>query len=138
MECARSRETVKRSQLADAADYGYCTSHSRFFWGFRLHALLAPDGTTRALSLASPKRDEREVALEPLARARRVGGEVVVVLFKLCLGFEAECQDENALGRTTTALSMSRAARRTAVTVFPKPGGAVISSRRAQSASVAC
>jgi hypothetical protein len=35
VECARSRETVKRSQLADAADYGYCASHSRFFWGFR-------------------------------------------------------------------------------------------------------
>src|SRR5580700_1404161 len=45
VECARSRETVKRSALADAADYGYCSSHSRFFWGFRLHALFAPDGT---------------------------------------------------------------------------------------------
>jgi hypothetical protein len=33
VECARSRETVKRSQLADAADYGYCASHSRLFWG---------------------------------------------------------------------------------------------------------
>src|ERR1700676_2501117 len=31
IECARSRETVIRSQLADAADYGYCASHSRFF-----------------------------------------------------------------------------------------------------------
>ena len=37
VECARSRETVKRSALGDAADYGYCRSHSRFFWGFRLH-----------------------------------------------------------------------------------------------------
>jgi hypothetical protein len=34
VECARSRETVKRSALGDAADYGYCASHSRFFWGF--------------------------------------------------------------------------------------------------------
>jgi hypothetical protein len=33
VECARSRETVKRSALADAADYRYCRSHSRFFWG---------------------------------------------------------------------------------------------------------
>jgi Transposase DDE domain len=78
VECARSRETVKRSQLADAADYGYCPSHSRFFWGFRLHAIFAPDGTPRALSLASPKRDEREVALALLARARRRGGETVI------------------------------------------------------------
>jgi Transposase DDE domain len=78
VECARSRETVKRSQLADAADYGYCTSHSRFFWGFRLHAIFALDGTPRALSLASPKRDEREVALALLARARRRGGETLI------------------------------------------------------------
>ena len=33
VECARSRETVKRSALADVADYGWCASHSRFFWG---------------------------------------------------------------------------------------------------------
>lgn len=78
VECARSRETVKRSQLGDAADYGYCRSHSRFFWGFRLHALFAPDGTPRALALTSPKRDEREVALKLLARAPRIGGETVI------------------------------------------------------------
>jgi hypothetical protein len=78
VECARSRETVKRSQLADAADYGYCASHSRFFWGFRLHAIFAPDGTPRALALASPKRDEREVALKLLERCRRHGGETLI------------------------------------------------------------
>ncbi len=60
-------------KLADAADYGYCASHSRFFWGFRLHAIFAPDGTPRAITLASPKRDERDVALELLARTRRQG-----------------------------------------------------------------
>jgi hypothetical protein len=78
VECARSRETVKRSQLADAADYGYCASHSRYFWGFRLHAIFAPDGTPRALTLASPKRDEREVGLELLARCHRDGGETLL------------------------------------------------------------
>ena len=30
---AASRETVKRSDLAGHAGYGYCASHSRFFWG---------------------------------------------------------------------------------------------------------
>jgi hypothetical protein len=78
VECARSRETVKRSALADAADYGYCASHSRFFWGFRLHALCAVDGTPRALKLASPKRDEREVGLELLQLCERKGGETLV------------------------------------------------------------
>jgi hypothetical protein len=78
VECARSRETVKRSALADVADYGYCASHSRYFWGFRLHAIFAPDGTPRALCLASPKRDEREVGLELLARCQRAGGETLL------------------------------------------------------------
>src|SRR6185295_8098261 len=78
VECARSRETVKRSALAEAADYGWCASHSRYFWGFRLHAIFAADGTPRALTLASPKRDEREVALELLARCQRAGGETVL------------------------------------------------------------
>jgi hypothetical protein len=78
VECARSVQTTRRSALGEAADYGYCASHSRFFWGFRLHCLFAPDGTPRAFTLASPKRDEREVGLELLERANRVGGEVLV------------------------------------------------------------
>jgi hypothetical protein len=78
VECARSRETVKRSALADAADYGWCASHSRYFWGFRLHAIFACDGTPRAFTLASPKRDEREVGLELLARCQREGGETLL------------------------------------------------------------
>lgn len=78
LECARSRETVKRSALGAAADYGYCPSHSRFFWGFRLHLLAAPDGTPRALTVASPKRDERDVALELLTRAHRDGAVTVI------------------------------------------------------------
>jgi len=73
VECARSRETVKRSALGDAADYGWCTSHSRFFWGFRLHAIFSPDGTPRALQLCSPKIDEREIGLVLLDRVRRHG-----------------------------------------------------------------
>ena len=80
VECARSRETVKRAgssslagAIADAADYGYCASHSRLFWGMRLHAIFAPDGTPRALELCSPKRDEREVGLVLLDRVKRHG-----------------------------------------------------------------
>ena len=76
-ECARSRETVKRSALGEAAGYGYCAAHSRCFWGFRLHLLAAPDGTPRALRRSPiPQRDEREVgarAARALRRARRRG-----------------------------------------------------------------
>jgi hypothetical protein len=31
--CGMSRETAKRSDLAGEAGYGYCASHSRYFWG---------------------------------------------------------------------------------------------------------
>lgn len=78
LECARSVKTTRRSALADAADYGWCSSHSRFFWGFRLHGLFAPDGTPKAFALSSPKRDEREVGLELLRRSKRAGGEIVI------------------------------------------------------------
>jgi hypothetical protein len=78
VECARSIETTRRSQLADAADYGYCTSHSRYFWGFRLHALFGLDGTPRALALTSPKASERDVCLQLLRRVQRDGHLTVI------------------------------------------------------------
>ncbi len=78
VECGRSVETMRRSALADAADYGYCASHSRYFWGFRLHGLFALDGTPRALALTSPKIGEREVCLGMLARVHRLGTLTVV------------------------------------------------------------
>jgi hypothetical protein len=85
VETCRSRETVKRGgasslddALANAADYGYCASHSRYFYGFRLHALFACDGTPRALALTSPKVGERDVALALLARVQRTGHLVVI------------------------------------------------------------
>jgi hypothetical protein len=87
VECARSRETVTRGgasglddALANAADYGYCASHSRHFWGFRLHALCAPDGTPRALALTSPKIDEKLVCLEMVARCERQPGQFLTLI----------------------------------------------------------
>jgi hypothetical protein len=78
VECARSVETTRRSQLADAADFGYSAAHSRYFWGFRLHGLFALDGTPRALALTSPKTNERDVCLALLARLERHGPVTVV------------------------------------------------------------
>jgi hypothetical protein len=77
VECGRSLETARRSQLADACGYGYCKSHSRWFWGMRLHLLAAPDGTPRAATLAPADQKEREVALRLLPLGLR-GGEVIV------------------------------------------------------------
>lgn len=105
VECARSRETVKRGghsslggALSDAADYGFCASHSRYFWGFRLHGLFAPDGTPRALALTSPKVGERDVCLGMLGRLER-GGPVTVIGDKGYAGreFEAAAADLDAL-----------------------------------------
>jgi hypothetical protein len=44
VECARSRPAVVRSALAGIAGYGWCRSHSRFFWGLRLHLVCTPAG----------------------------------------------------------------------------------------------
>lgn len=85
VECARSRETVKRAgasslddALANAADYGYCASHSRWFYGLRLHTLSALDGTPRAMILTSPKENERDVCLRMLERVNRHGPLTVI------------------------------------------------------------
>lgn len=77
VECGRSVETTRRSQLADVCGYGYCKSHSRWFWGMRLHLACAADGTPRAAALAAADRPEREVALTLLPRALH-GGETIV------------------------------------------------------------
>jgi hypothetical protein len=80
--CGASRETVKRSALAGHAAYGYCASHSRYFWGFRLYLLCAPDGMPIAFCLAPANEPEREVAAAMLERAHRgellTGGEIIV------------------------------------------------------------
>ena len=66
--------------LANAADYGYCASHNRFFWGFRLHAIFALDGTPRALALTSPKIDEKLVCVQLVARCERQPGQILVLI----------------------------------------------------------
>ena len=75
--CAASRETVKRSELAGRAAYGYCRSHSRYFWGFRLYLLCAADGTPIAFELAAANEPERKVAKEMLERVALEGYTVI-------------------------------------------------------------
>ncbi len=66
VECARSRETVRRSDLAGWAEYDYCASHSRLFWGLRLHMLATLDGLPIVVALTGAKADERQVLLDVL------------------------------------------------------------------------
>jgi hypothetical protein len=143
VECARSRETVKRGgsssladALANAADYGYCASHSRHFYGFRLHALFAPDGTPRALALTSPKIDEKLVCLQMVARCERQAGVMLMLIGdKNFRGkeFEAELadldatihrprrKDEKRRAATTTASTTSTPTPRPASQITPQP-----------------
>jgi hypothetical protein len=75
--CGTSRETVKRSDFAGHAAYGYCASHSRYFWGFRLYLLCAADGMPIAFELAAANVPEREVAAEMLRRVELEGYTVI-------------------------------------------------------------
>ena len=91
--CGASRETVKRSELAGWAAYGYCASHSRYFWGLRLYLLCAGDGMPIYFALAPANEGEREVAAAMLERARREGlltGAEIIIADKGFAGQEFE------------------------------------------------
>jgi hypothetical protein len=80
LPCATSRETVKRSDLAGHAGYGYCASHSRFFWGFRLYLITTAEGMPVIWGLAHPRIGEREVAAALLERDHHLvrAGQVIL------------------------------------------------------------
>lgn len=77
VSCASSRETVKRSDFAGYASYGYCRSHSRYFWGFRLMLLCAPDGMPIAFDLFPANMPERAAAAEVLRRTELDGYTII-------------------------------------------------------------
>jgi len=72
VECARSRPAARRSELAGWAGYGYCASHSRWFWGLRLHLVCTPAGLPVTWALAHPKLDERQVLMAVLDQDRQL------------------------------------------------------------------
>ena len=101
VECGRSRPTAKRSNLAGWAGYGYCASHSRYFWGLRLHLVCTPSGLPVAFALANPKTDEREVArdlfeIDPALLATRPGQTVVADKGYASREFETFLNDHGA------------------------------------------
>ena len=71
--CGMSRCTALRSDLVGLAGYGFCASHSRWYWGLKLYLLTTAEGMPMAWCLANPKLGERDVAAELLAHARDSG-----------------------------------------------------------------
>jgi len=80
VECGRSRETAKRSDLAGWAQYGYCASHSRYFWGLRLHVIATPSGLPVAHALTGAKADERTTCLDMLAADENLARPGVTII----------------------------------------------------------
>ncbi|WP_157252777.1 IS982 family transposase [Nonomuraea typhae] len=72
VECGRSRETARRSDLAGWAEYGYCASHSRYFWGLRLHLVCTLGGLPVLFALTGAKADERGTLVAMLDAAPEV------------------------------------------------------------------
>ena len=68
VECARSRETVRRSDLAGWTEYGYCACHSRNFWGLRHHLVATLHGVPIGYALSGAIADERQVLPRPALR----------------------------------------------------------------------
>jgi len=67
--CGHSVITAKRSDLYGYAGYGYCPSHSRWYWGSKLLIICTCDGTITGFSLANPRLyGERQQARQTLER----------------------------------------------------------------------
>jgi hypothetical protein len=61
--CGQSAVTARRPGLFGYAGYGYCPSHSRWYWGGKLMLIVTCDGTVTGFALANPKlAGEREAA----------------------------------------------------------------------------
>jgi Transposase DDE domain len=98
VECGRSRETTRRFELAGWAEYGYCASQSRYFWGLRLHLVATLHGLPMGFALSGAKADEREVLLDLLhtdPRLRRAAPGQLLLADKNYYGrqFESELAD---------------------------------------------
>jgi hypothetical protein len=95
VECGRSRDTARRSDLAGWAEYGYCASHSRYFWGLRLHLVATLGGLPVAFALTGAKADERQTLLgiltaDPSLAADRPGQTLIADRHYYGRAFEAD------------------------------------------------
>jgi hypothetical protein len=80
--CGTSAVTARRSDLYGYAGYGYCPSHSRWYWGAKLLLICTCEGTVTGFSLANPKlageRDQARKTLQDRPANRPARGSAVV------------------------------------------------------------
>ncbi len=91
--CGTSAVTARRSDLYGWAGYGYCPSHSRWYWGAKLLIMCTCDGTVTGFGLANPKLfGERQQARQMLEHqpANRPAPGTAVVTDKGLSGEETE------------------------------------------------
>jgi Transposase DDE domain len=118
--CGASAVTARRSGLYGWAGYGYCPSHSRWYWGAKLLLICTCDGTVTGFGLANPKLyGEREQARQVLDRqpANRPEPGTAIVTDK---GLSGE-DFEDYLAGDNLSLALIRPARKdeTAPRYFP-------------------
>src|SRR6266446_1040178 len=74
--------TARRSDLFGWAGYGYCPSHSRWYWGSKLLLIVTCDGTVTGFALANPKlageREQVRTMLERQPANRPAPGTAIV------------------------------------------------------------
>jgi len=91
--CGQSAVTARRSDLFGWAGYGYCPSHSRWYWGAKLMLICTCDGTVTGFCLANPKlAGERDQARQMLQRqpANRPAPGTAIVTDKGLSGDDTE------------------------------------------------
>jgi hypothetical protein len=109
--CGQSKITARRSDLYGYAGYGYCPSHSRWYWGAKLMLICTCDGTVTGFCVANPKlHGEREQAQQMMERqpANRPRPGTAVVTDK---GFAGEDFEEFFTG-PDLQLALIRPARK--------------------------
>lgn len=109
--CGQSVVTARRSDLYGYAGYGYCPSHSRWYWGAKLTLICTCEGTVTGFGLANPKLyGERDAARQMLngQPANRPAPGTAVVTDK---GLSGE-QTEEFFAREDLQLTLIRPARK--------------------------
>jgi hypothetical protein len=80
--CGQSVLTARRSELFGWAGYGYCPSHSRWYWGAKLLLIVTCEGTVTGFGLANPKlygeRQQARLLLEGQPANRPAPGTAIV------------------------------------------------------------